>query len=638
MSLEELNKEIYKPDASLEEHRHEESKYDPLSEMKENVKEFKEDEKKKWVKEKKELTFEQKRAIKIGAMVLGGILLILLITFLIVKISQSAFNEKKVSISIEGETNVSSNQTNKYKITVKNDNWVSLKNAKISMNYSENFSPQEDGKLVIENQSNSHIDIGKIGAKSQNQFDVTGAFFAPQDFVVYLNATLSYSPSNFNSIFQIKSQLGVNIGDSPITLEVYAPQELSSGNEIEYLISYKNNGDKTFSDMRIKAEYPDNFSFLSSSQETSGGNNLWYIGDLNPGQEAKITVQGSLAGSGGEIKIIKASIGSQGANGTFVTYNQQDASTKLVSPPILITEMSDALNNKINAGDTLNYTINYKNQSQVGYTDSVITFAIDDNGSILDYSRLKMSSNGYFDAGSKTITWRASEIPGLSNLNPGDGGEIRIIVPVLGSIPIKDGSDKNLRLITIAKIDSPSFPTPLGSNKIIESSPLELKLNSKVILSVSGFYNDANISNSGPIPPRVGQETSYTLHFKIMNVSNDISDVVATSSLPSGVKWKNKIYPGSEDIAYSDRTNQLIWKAGDLKNGTGIISPVKEVSFQISITPQTNQIDQLVTLLNSAILTAKDKYTESDIKVETEEKTTQLPEDAMLGGKFSVEE
>ncbi len=70
----------------------------------------------------KGITPEQIKAIKIGAIVLGCLLLIASVFWRITKLNQAAFSEKNVSITIEGETNVDSNQPQKYKITIKNNN------------------------------------------------------------------------------------------------------------------------------------------------------------------------------------------------------------------------------------------------------------------------------------------------------------------------------------------------------------------------------------------------------------------------------------------------------------------------------------------------------------------------------------
>ena len=77
-----------------------------------------------------------------------------------------------------------------------------------------------------------------------------------------------------------------------------------------------------------------------------------------------------------------------------------------------------------------------------------------------------------------------------------------------------------------------------------------MKINSKVILEVEGYHKDKNITNSGPMPPVVGSETTIALHWLITNISNDISGVRVAAHLPTGVIWKDKIYPEGENIPF----------------------------------------------------------------------------------------
>jgi hypothetical protein len=76
---------------------------------------------------------------------------------------------------------------------------------------------------------------------------------------------------------------------------------------------------------------------------------------------------------------------------------------------------------------------------------------------------------------------------------------------------------------------------------------------------------------------------------------------------------------------------------GNRKNGVGIIDPVREISFQISVIPQVNQIEQELILLNPSSLTAKDLFTDSEVKVEVVLKNNRLQEDLSIGDKFKVE-
>ena len=154
-------------------------------------------------------------------------------------------------------------------------------------------------------------------------------------------------------------------------------------------------------------------------------------------------------------------------------------------------------------------------------------------------------------------------------LSPGAQGEINFSIPVKDVIPVSGSKDKNFSFSAIARMDSPDIPTPEGANKVIASNSVNVKLNSKLLASLEGFFNDADIVNSGPIPPKVGQESTFTLHLKIANVSNDVTDAKVAMTLAPGVKWKNNFLPKDASMSYNDRTNELDWNVGSLGGRNG---------------------------------------------------------------------
>jgi len=97
------------------------------------------------------------------------------------------------------------------------------------------------------------------------------------------------------------------------------------------------------------------------------------------------------------------------------------------------------------------------------------------------------------------------------------------------------------------------------------------------------------------------------------------------------VKWKGKIYPEGENVSYNERSSQIVWNIGNLKNAVGILGPKRELDFQISIIPQSNQFSSFVLLLNPSVLTGKDLFTGREIRIEINEKDTKIIEDG--GGK-----
>lgn len=632
MSLSDLEKKLYDSDSGIEGRKHEENQFDISYSDKTDVEVLGKE--KKWERIEDTGKPERRKIYKIGAIILGSIFLIATLIVVYVKFKQSAFKETNVKIRIEGPSQVNGSEDAKYKLIFKNDNRLDLVNAQILLSYSENFKPKESQNLKINDPANSKIVLGTIKGHSEKSIEITGDFFAAKDDVVYLNAILEYSPSGFSLKFQSKNQLGVKVESSPLFLEIEAPLETVSGSKTDYVINFKNASSEYFDGVRVKIEYPDGFSYISSDVPVSEGNNIWYLGSLGPNQEGKIVITGNIQGSREEIKAIKVYLGYSGANGKFVVYNQKEKITKIASSVLSISQyLEDKTDSNINSGEIVRYKIKYANNGDIALKDVIITEEIDSR--VLDFSKLK-SNKGAYDTSKKTIIWRAAEIPNLANLAPGDEGEISFSIPVLDRIPVENSNDKNFTIVSTAKIDSPSISNSIGSNKIIASNIMELKLNSKVVLDEKGYYNDSVITNSGPLPPKVGQETSYTIYWKIINVSNSLSDVKVISSLPSGVKWKGKFLPESESVSFNERTNQIEWEVGNLKNGVGIIDPAREISFQISIMPQINQIGDKVILLNASTLTARDAFTNAEVKVEAKEKDNILVEDSSVNGKYKV--
>jgi hypothetical protein len=472
---------------------------------------------------------------------------------------------------------------------------------------------------------------------SQGEFEIKGKFYAPQDYVIYMKAALNYMPSNFSSPFQARGQISVRVKASPLDLGITAPQEAASGENVEYDIDYKNLSARAFGDLRVKVEYPDGFEFRESNPNPDEGKETWYVGNLDLNKSGRIVIKGTITGTKDEAKIVKISLGNLASDGSFVAYSQKEEITKIKGLPLsIVQKVENNADNVVNPGDKVYYNLNYKNEGDIGIRDVIITLEIKTN--VLDFSKLELD-NGSYDSSKGIITWKASDIPGLKNLEPGQGGTIRFSVPVVNIVPVKSAADKNFTIDSVAKIDSPDIPTPLGSNKTIATSVMPLKLNSKVILEANGYYNDSNIKNSGPIPPQIGKETTYTLHWLITNVSNDISNTQVVAYLPTGVQWKGKTYPDSENISFNGRTNEIVWQVGKLDNGVGVLNSPREVSFQVGVTPESSQLKKFLTLLNASTLTAKDLFTDRDINVEIKEKNTQLREDSGIpsGGYMAQE-
>ncbi len=632
MSLSEIKNELYKKEINAELSQHKQSEFDPVSAV-DNSSEKTEIPEDAWAEKNSGMTEGNKKTIKAGLLILGGIVLVIALVVGFYKIRQSFFAEERLTVSVEGPAEIKSGNLVTYEIKYKNDNRADLKNAVLKISFPEDFKPEENANFKIEGTMAGTFNLGDIKGYSEGRAVFNGRAYSPKGNLIKIKAELSYTPSTVSSAFVTGNQLTVNVVSAPISIEVMAPQNISSQDEINYLVTYKNEGTESFENIRVKVDYPERFTFSGSNPRSSESNNIWYVGNLSGGQSGKIIITGKLEGNRDEIKTAKATVGANN-KGVFVSYNEETVQTKIVSSPLAISQTVNGLNNlNANAGDALQFEINYRNDGDIGLRDVIVTERLD--SPVLDYTTLDMKGGAY-DADSKTITWKAPDYQNLKNLAPGQGGTIKFSIKVKNVIPVESANDKNFVISGLAKIDSPDVPTPISMNKIISGNKMDIKLNSKLVLDVKGYYGDSSISNSGPLPPKVSEETTYTMHFILSNISNDIEGAKVETVLPTSVVMTGKIFPEGAPLEYNERMNSIVWTVGNLEAGTGVLSSKKEIAFQIKIKPSPDQTGNEAPLMNESIFSARDIFTGESISAKMSGKTTNLLEDSSAKMNYKV--
>jgi len=173
-----------------------------------------------------------------------------------------------------------------------------------------------------------------------------------------------------------------------------------------------------------------------------------------------------------------------------------------------------------------------------------------------------------------------------------------------------------------------------GVNEEIQTTTFKkIRFTSNLTLTGDSFYDNTKISNYGPIPPAAEQATSYTAFFEIDNPSSDISNAVMTTALPLYARWKDVIYPETEDVRYNETTRAITWNIGDIPAGTGYVSEARKMEFQVEIFPSTNQVGKVLPIIESSKFTGYDTYTKTNITRDLESFSTSTGDmDIMSGG------
>jgi hypothetical protein len=155
----------------------------------------------------------------------------------------------------------------------------------------------------------------------------------------------------------------------------------------------------------------------------------------------------------------------------------------------------------------------------------------------------------------------------------------------------------------------------LGEIEIKNSFSENLKISSFLQLANRMLYYSGSFDNRGPMPPKVGSETTYTVVWSIGNASNEFSGVKVKAILPPYVRWLGIISPSDRDISFDEATGEIFWNVGSIEAGTGIARPAEEVSFQVSFLPSMNQVGTAPVLVSDINIEGRDNFTGNNLSV-----------------------
>ncbi|MDP2838407.1 MAG: hypothetical protein Q8O53_03990 [Candidatus Moranbacteria bacterium] len=563
----------------------------------------------------------KKRRRKLLAWGLGGVALLALIIGVVMKVQSSLFNEEKIVLDVSGPGDVRSAELVTFTFEYGNNNWLALRDSTVAFEYPETFHPDDQKGLVI-NKSRAELTIGDIPSRAHGKITLAGKFYGSRGDQVTLRATLRYTPSNTTSAYEKVTEYRLSVASSPLFFEITAPQERASDQEVQYDLRYRNNGASAFSNLKVKMEYPEGFVFTDSDPRPTDSNTIWTIGTLAPQQESTIAIRGRLSGVRDEQKTVRGGIGFFQGDGNFIAYGESEQKTRVVASPFSIRQTADGrLDVRTDPGEILRYGIEYRNDGNVGIRDAIVTVEI--NSPYINLSTLRFDSQGgrgAYNPSSRTIVWKASDVPALARIEPGQEGSLSFSVATY-SDPEKRGTVvHNPAFQTVAKIDSPDIPAIVGVTKVVASNRLTVKLNTVALHTLDIRYQDETFPNTGPVPPVVGQETTYTAHLVVGTSTNEINRARVSILLPSGIRYTGKESPMSEKILFNERTNELVWEVETLIPGQQ-----REIVFQIGVTPAPSSAGQEVPLVSQAVLTGQDSFTEEDVKLEASKKSEKVP-------------
>jgi hypothetical protein len=138
------------------------------------------------------------------------------------------------------------------------------------------------------------------------------------------------------------------------------------------------------------------------------------------------------------------------------------------------------------------------------------------------------------------------------------------------------------------------------------------------------------------LPPTVGQPTTYTISWKVVNNYNDLRNVKVKAVLPQQVKLTGTMNPSDSRLTFDQNSREIVWEIGELNLGTGNFVQGPEINFQISLTPSEYQRGQIASLISAAKISGEDVWTDTTVESTSSAIDTSLPDDPTLNGQQKI--
>jgi hypothetical protein len=528
---------------------------------------------------------------------------------------RNPYSKEILKLEILGPGEAAIFQEVEYTVKYKNNGNVRLEEPRLIFEFPE-YTLLEEG--LSRRQEIGPEELGDIYPGEEKTFQFKGRLFGKEGDIKTAKAWLSYRPKNLQARYESTTTFTTEIKSVPLTFDFDLSSKIEAGRDFKFSLNYYSSLDYPISNLGIKIEYPSDFEFLGSDPQGLAKTE-WEISLLNQAEGGRVEITGRLSGEVKEQKIFKAALGIWQED-EFVLLKEITRGVEITRPRLFVFQRINGQSQyTANPGGLLHYEIFFRNIGEEPFTDLFLVVSLEGRGFNLETVKADLSQ---FKKGDNSIIWDWRDVPKLRFLGQGEEGKVEFWVN------LKDGWE----------ISSPQEKNAVLKNTVLISQikeEFETKVNSKLAISQRGYFQEEVFGNSGPIPPKVGETTTYTVIWEAKNYFNDVKNVKVKAVLPSNVRLTGKIFPEEESskFAFDIQSREIIWMVKDdqvMEAGTGVLNPAPNIAFQVALTPTSDQKGKVSPIIKEGIITGEDQWTESFIEGKTSAIDTTLPDDSTV--------
>lgn len=515
---------------------------------------------------------------------------------------RNIFSKDVLKLEVLGPDSVDMGEEIEYIVKYKNNGDTRLESSRLTFEYPEH-SIVSDGKPLRQ-----ELQLEDIFPGEEKQMFFKCRLLGQEQEAKMAKAWLSYQPKNMNARYESATTKTTIIKYVPLTFEFDVSSKVDPGQETNLRLNYFSNANYPLSGLQVIADYPSDFEFVSS-KPAALEKNTWNIGILNKAEGGRIEVTGKIVGDPGDQKMFDAKIGIL-QDGELIVLKEATRGIEITKPSIFLSwQINDSPKYIASASDYLHYEIFFKNTGDKPLDSLFLVVNLDD--SLLDFSSVEPGV-GKFQQSAKTIIWDHTVVPQLRFLNTMEEGSVDFYAKVK-----EDISGKNPEIKTIISLSQ-------------VSDEIDTKVNTKLVVDQKTLFSGGEIPNLGPIPPQVGQTTTYNITWQIKNFNNEIKNLKVKATLPPQVRLTGEFLPKESKLSFDAVSREIVWTVGDLPDGAGVLAQGPGITFQVALTPDSSQQGKTVDLTSEVSAIAEDTWTEGIVEAKFPGQNTTLPDETSL--------
>jgi len=545
------------------------------------------------------------------------------------------FSGQGLAIVIEGPERVALGEETTYFINYQNRTSEPISAASLKISFPSDFvlasvepASAGDGRAWT---------IDGIPVDGRGTMKIRGTFTGALGTQTAIQVVGTYKPVSSQAGLDALATKVLSYTESVLSGTVEIPEKVLPGDHVVLTYHIENTGQDPFEALVAHVTTPEGFQLDATSTYRASGRMIEIpVGTLSPGASSTLRVPGSFAsGASGEARVI-AETGRVSPEGVFLSSQRIEATCTVLAGDLSLKLVVNGLDHDapIAYGIPLRIGIGYENTASEDVEDIRIRWRVEQESPtgttqvpLLDWTTLAETSSATRQGAS--LEWDAKSIPTLERLSPREEGSIGFTVNGVSSASGTAG----LAFRLIAEADMRKVGSTVV-HRVVRAAPIVLRYSSDVKLSAEARYfsEEGAPLGSGPLPPLVGQTTTYRVEWRAQKRFHELANLKIRATLPSGVAWTGTTIDDAGSLVYDEATRSVTWTLNRMPADVN----EQTIRFDLAVTPSEADAGRFAKLVGETRFEATDSVTGELMSQVQPALTTDLETDESASGKGVV--